>query len=79
MDLSDPQASELERPMSDENSIVDYLKDHGVPSDMASRRIIAEKHGISPYSGTAEQNIKLLAILRNPPLAFWERVKALFR
>jgi hypothetical protein len=65
--------------MEDENSIVDYLKAQGVPSDMASRKVIAEQHGISPYSGTAEQNIALLALLRNPPLAFWEQVKALFR
>jgi hypothetical protein len=62
----------------DENSIVDYLKAQGVPSDMASRRIIAEKHGISPYSGTADQNIKLLALLRNPPATFWDDVKSLF-
>lgn len=65
--------------MGDENSIVDYLKDQGVPSDMAARRIIAERHGIVPYSGTADQNTRLLALLRNPPLAFWEEVKALFR
>jgi len=64
--------------MSDENSIVDYLKAQGLPSDMLAREIIAEKHGIIPYTGTAEQNIKLLALLRNPPLAFWEQVKALF-
>lgn len=63
----------------DENSIVDYLKKQNIPSDMASRKIIAEKHGITPYSGTADQNIKLLALLRNPPLSFWEEVKALFR
>jgi hypothetical protein len=65
--------------MSDENSIVDYLKGQGVPSDMEARRIIAEKHGIVPYSGTADQNIRLLALLRNPPSAFWDDVKALFR
>lgn len=65
--------------MGDVNSIVDYLKAQGVPSDMESRRIIAEKHGIVPYSGTAEQNIKLLALLRNPPPSFWEDVKTLFR
>jgi hypothetical protein len=65
--------------MEDENSIVDYLKAQGIPSDMASRKVIAEQHGISPYSGTAEQNIALLALLRNPPLSFWEEVKALFR
>ena len=63
---------------NDENSIVDYLKRNGVPSDMASRKVIAEKHGITGYTGTAEQNIKLLALLRNPPLAFWEEVKAFF-
>jgi hypothetical protein len=63
----------------DVNSIVDYLKNQGLPSDMAARTVIAERHGIAPYSGTADQNIKLLAILRNPPLAFWEEVKALFR
>ena len=65
--------------MSDENSIVDYLKEHRLPSDMESRRIIAINHGISPYTGTADQNIRLLAILRNPPLMFWEKLKLLFR
>ena len=65
--------------MEDENSIVDYLKAQGVPSDMASRKVIAERHGISPYSGTADQNIQLLALLRDPPAAFWAEVKALFR
>jgi hypothetical protein len=65
--------------MDDENSIVDYLKAQGLPSDMASRKIIAENHGIVPYSGTADQNIKLLALLRNPSLSFWEEVRALFR
>jgi hypothetical protein len=65
--------------MADENSIVDYLKGQGVPSDMEARRIIAENHGIAPYTGTADQNVRLLALLRNPPSAFWEEVKALFR
>lgn len=65
--------------MDDENSIVDYLKGNGLPSDMEARKIIAVKHGIAPYSGTAEQNIRLLALLRNPPAAFWEEIKALFR
>jgi hypothetical protein len=65
--------------MDPENSIVDYLKVQGLPSDMASRKVIAEKHGIANYTGTSDQNIKLLALLRNPPLAFWEELKALFR
>ncbi len=63
----------------DDNSIVDYLKAQGVPSDMESRRLIADRHGIAPYSGTAEQNIKLLALLRNPPPTFWDNVRALFK
>ena len=65
--------------MTDENSIVDYLKAQGLPSDMEARKIIAVRHGIAPYSGTADQNIRLLALLRNPPLSFWEGLKALFR
>jgi hypothetical protein len=64
---------------TDENSIVDYLKAQGVPSDMASRKVIAEKHGIVPYTGTADENIRLLALLRNPPLSFWEEIKAMFK
>ena len=63
----------------DVDSIVDYLKNQGLPSDMASRKIIAEKHGITGYTGTADQNVRLLALLRNPPLkTFWEDIKALF-
>jgi hypothetical protein len=65
--------------MSDANSIVDYLKDQGLPSDMESRRVIAEQHGISPYSGTSDQNIKLLSLLRNPPPAFWDDIRSLLR
>ena len=65
--------------MTDEDSIVDYLKSNGLPSDMASRKIIADKHGIYGYTGTAGQNIRLLALLRNPPIqTFWEELKALF-
>jgi hypothetical protein len=63
----------------DVNSIVDYLKRQGLPGDMASRKVIAENNGIVPYSGTADQNTKLLALLRNPPKpTFWESIKALF-
>jgi hypothetical protein len=63
----------------DEDSIVDYLKSNGLPSDMAAREIIAEKHGIVPYTGTAEQNTRLLALLREPPVTtFWDDLKKLF-
>jgi hypothetical protein len=66
----------------DVDSIVDYLKNQGIPSDMVSRKIIAEKYGITPYSGTADQNTQLLALLRNPPSpqeTFWDEIKAYFK
>lgn len=46
------------------DSIVDYLKSKGKRTDLASRRILAKDHGMSHYSGNAEDNIKLLGILR---------------
>lgn len=45
------------------NSLVDYLKLTKQPSDFASRKKLAEKHGIRNYKGTAAQNKKLLDIL----------------
>ena len=45
-------------------SIVDYLKSIGQPSDFASRSILAKQNGIENYTGSAEQNTKLLNILR---------------
>ena len=49
-------------------SIVDALKAVGVDSSFANRNSIAGKNGISNYSGTAEQNEKILALLRNGKL-----------
>ena len=50
-------------------SIVDYLKSIGQPSDFASRQRLATRYGIANYTGTAEQNIRLLNLLRTgvPP------------
>lgn len=45
-------------------SIVDYLKSIGQPNDFAYRRTLAQQNGIENYSGTAQQNIELLAALR---------------
>lgn len=45
-------------------SVVDYLKSVGVDSSFANRKKLALNHGISNYSGSTEQNIKLLAKLR---------------
>jgi hypothetical protein len=53
--------------MADEpdlTSLVDFLKSHGVQSDFAARRHIAERYDIIPYTGTAAQNAHLLAILK---------------
>lgn len=50
-------------------SVVDYLKNIGQPSDFASRARLAAQHGIANYTGTAEQNTRLLNILReNVPI-----------
>lgn len=46
------------------NSIVDYLKSIGIDSSYANRKKLAKENGINNYSGTAEQNLKLLEILR---------------
>lgn len=46
------------------NSIVDYLKSVGIDSSYKNRKKLAKENGISNYSGTAEQNLKLLDILR---------------
>lgn len=45
-------------------SIVDYLNSIGKSSDFASRKKYAAEYGISNYTGTAEQNLKLLQIMR---------------
>lgn len=46
-------------------SIVDYLKSIGQASDFASRKKLAEQFGIKDYRGAADQNLKMLGILRS--------------
>lgn len=50
-------------------SVVDYLNSTGQPSDFASRRAMAERLGISGYTGTAAQNQQLLSSARGIPVA----------
>jgi hypothetical protein len=50
------------------NSIVDALKSLGIDSSLANRKIIAEKNGISGYSGKASENEKLLTLLKQGKL-----------
>lgn len=45
-------------------SVVDYLKDHNMPSDFTSRAKLARQFGIKNYSGSAAQNMKLLELLQ---------------
>ncbi|OIK11041.1 hypothetical protein BIV60_19010 [Bacillus sp. MUM 116] len=45
------------------NSIVDYLKYIGEDSSFANRTNLAQQHGLKNYTGTADQNLKLLDIL----------------
>lgn len=50
--------------LNTKTSIVDYLKSIGQDSSFAARAKLAAKYGIKNYKGTAEQNTKLLNILR---------------
>lgn len=49
-----------------ELSIIDYLSSIGQSSDFDSRASLAAQNGISDYTGTAEQNIRLLGLIKNP-------------
>lgn len=46
------------------NSLVDYLASIGQPVSFQHRASLAKQHGISNYTGTAAQNLKLLELLR---------------
>lgn len=52
----------------DSNSLVDALKAVGVSSTLTNRKKIAKANGISNYSGTSEQNVKLLKLLKEGKL-----------
>lgn len=47
-----------------ETSIVDFLKANGISSSMTNRKKLAVKHGVKGYKGTAEQNVLLLAKIK---------------
>lgn len=46
-------------------SVVDYLNASGQSSDFGSRTQLAQQYGINDYRGTADQNSRLLNILRS--------------
>jgi hypothetical protein len=65
----------------DPNSLTDFLKSHDLPSDYTARAALAHRNDILNYIGTAEQNSRLLAALRqqsdNPTV--WQSLKAEWR
>lgn len=48
------------------DSLVNFLKAGGLPSDYLSRADFAKENGIDGYKGTAAQNLQLLQCLRDP-------------
>jgi len=54
------------QPTYNKNSIVDTLKSQGQASDFASRAKLAAEKGIQGYTGTAEQNLKLIGLVGAP-------------
>ena len=53
---------------ADETSIVDALKSVGVNSGFSNRKKIAVANGIENYTGSADQNIKLLNLMKQGKL-----------
>ena len=50
------------------SSVVDYMNSVGKDSSFAYRKQLATNNNIVPYIGSADQNIKLLGILRGTPV-----------
>ena len=64
----EPQVSYYPRYTGSSVSIVDGLQSVGIESSFANRQRIAAKNGITGYRGSAEQNNKLLSLLKNGKL-----------
>ena len=55
-------------------SIVEGLNSVGYDSSYASRKELAQKLGISNYSGTAEQNLKMIELLKGSTVSYYPAV-----
>ena len=65
---------------NDPNSIVDFMKSKGLDSSYEARKALAHKFGMASYSGKAEENVKLLELMKKPTaVGFWEELKAEFK
>ncbi|MCI8718680.1 MAG: DUF3597 domain-containing protein, partial [Lachnospiraceae bacterium] len=60
-----PQISYYPRYTGNSVSIVDALQAVGVENSFANRQKIAGRNGITGYRGSADQNNKLLSLLKN--------------
>jgi hypothetical protein len=56
--------TEAKKPVGNNYSVVDFLNTKGKKSDFATRKALAESYGIKGYTGTAEQNLRLLSNLK---------------
>lgn len=62
---SQPKPSKPTQSVYTGNSIVAYLNSIGQPSSFSARAELAKDKGITNYRGTAEQNLRLLNMLRS--------------
>ena len=51
--------------LNTKQSVVDYLKSQGQDSSMSARKELAKSLGISNYSGSYDQNVQMLNMLKN--------------
>ena len=56
--------TEAKKSVGNNYSVVDFLNANDKKSDFATRKALAESRGIKGYTGTAEQNLRLLSILK---------------
>ncbi len=63
-----PKAEYYPQYTGSSNSIVDALKSMGIDSSFENRKNIAEKNGISGFSGEGSENLKLLVLLKQGKL-----------
>ena len=56
--------TEAKKSVGNNYSVVDFLNANDKKSDFATRKALAESRGIKGYTGTAEQNLRLLSVLK---------------
>jgi flagellum-specific peptidoglycan hydrolase FlgJ len=59
-----PQIQKPQQKLNVNTSVVDFLKSKGMDSSFAACALLARRYHIQPYTGTAAENIQLLAKLK---------------